>query len=79
VLTTFAVVLTWGGTRWGVREIVWPAYGLMTLGALKLATRDFADSHNFAVVVSLLCYGSALILLPRMRRKWSGRIDHLNL
>jgi len=72
VLATFAVLLTWAGARWAVPEILWPAYGLMTLGAWKLATRDFIYERNFALVISLLCYGSALILLPRMRRKWSG-------
>jgi len=69
VLTSFALALTWAGTKWTLPELVWPAYGLMILGAWKLATRDFVDEHNFALVVSLLSYGSALILLPRMKRR----------
>jgi len=69
VLTTFSVALAWAGTRWPARELVWLAYGFMGLGAWKLATRDFVNERNLALVISLLCYGGALILLPRILRK----------
>jgi hypothetical protein len=73
VLTTFSVALAWASTRWPVRELAWLAYGFMGLGAWKLATRDFMNERNFALVVSLLCYGGALILLPRiLHRKKAG-------
>ena len=68
VLVSFALGLAWAGTRWRKRELVWVLYGLMALGAYKLATRDFVDEHNFAMVVSLLSYGGALVILPRLLR-----------
>jgi len=69
VLTALSVALAWAGAHWLKRELVWLVYGLMALGAWKLATRDFVKEHNLAVVVSLLFYGGALILLPRILRK----------
>jgi hypothetical protein len=47
---------------------VWLLYGFMALGIYKLATRDFVNEHNLPLVVSLLCYGGALIVLPRLLR-----------
>lgn len=68
VLTGLSLVLAWVGTYWRRPELVWLLYGFMALGAYKLATRDFINEHNLALVVSLLCYGGALIVLPRMLR-----------
>jgi hypothetical protein len=71
VLTTFAVALAWVGTHWPTGELVWIAYGLMGLGGWKLVTRDFVNEHNFALVISLLFYGAALMFLPQViHRKW---------
>jgi hypothetical protein len=71
VLTIFAVALAWVGTRGITEELVWTAYLFMGLGAWKLVTRDFLNEHNFALVISLLFYGGALILLPQViHRKW---------
>ena len=66
VVTTFSIALAWAGTYWRKAELVWLVYGFMALGAWKLATRDFVHERNLALVVSLLFYGSALILLPRI-------------
>ncbi len=71
VLTTFSVALAWASTHWPKRELVWLVYGFMGLGAWKLATRDFVNERNLALVISLLFYGGALILLPRMLRRAS--------
>jgi len=68
VLTGLSLTLAWVATRWRKPELVWLLYGFMALGAYKLATRDFINEHNLALVVSLLCYGGALIVLPRMLR-----------
>jgi hypothetical protein len=68
VLMSFALVLAWAGARWRNTELVWTLYGFMALCAYKLATRDFVDEHNFAMVVSLLFYGGALVILPRLLR-----------
>jgi hypothetical protein len=71
VLTTFSVALAWASTHWHKRELVWLVYGFMGLGAWKLAMRDFVNERDLALVISLLFYGGALILLPRMLRKAS--------
>ena len=71
VLTTFSVALAWASTHWSKRELAWLVYGFMGLGAWKLAIRDFANERSLALVISLLFYGGALILLPRMLRKAS--------
>jgi hypothetical protein len=68
VLTALSLALAWLGTRWHKPELVWLLYGFMALGGYKLATRDFMNEHNVTLVVSLFCYGGAMILLPRMLR-----------
>ncbi len=72
VLTGLSLALAWAGTHWRKRELVWLLYGVMALGGYKLVVRDFINEHNLALVVSLLCYGGALIVLPRMLRGESG-------
>jgi len=72
VLTGLALTLAWAGTHWGKRELVWLLCGFMALCGYKLAMRDFMNEHNLALVVSLLCYGGALILLPRILRGQSA-------
>jgi hypothetical protein len=66
VLTTFSLALAWACAHWPKRELVWLVYGLMGLGAGKLATRDFMNERNLTLVISLLFYGTALMLLPRI-------------
>jgi hypothetical protein len=80
VLTAFAVALAWAGTRWQLRELVWLAYGFMGLGAWKLAARDFMNERDVALVISLIFYGGALILLPRMkyRTRWGKTAEPYN-
>jgi hypothetical protein len=68
VLTGLSLALAWLGTHWRKPELVWLLYGFMALCAYKLATRDFMNEHSLSLVVSLLCYGGALIVLPRMLR-----------
>jgi hypothetical protein len=68
ILTALSLLLAWAGTRWDRHELVWLLYGVMSVGAYKLVVRDFANEHSLALVVSLLCYGGALIVLPGMLR-----------
>jgi hypothetical protein len=75
VLTGLSLTLAWVATRWRRPELVWLLYGFMALGAYKLATRDFINERNLPLVVSLLCYGGALIVLPRMLRAKSAAGD----
>lgn len=72
ILTGLSLALAWAGATRGRRELVWLVYGFMALCAWKLAVRDFGNEHNFALVVSLVCYGGTLILLPRLLRDRSA-------
>jgi hypothetical protein len=69
VLTLASVALAWSGLRWQRKELVWVAYGFMALAAWKLVARDFQHERSLALVVSLLFYGGALILLPRILQR----------
>lgn len=68
VVTGLSLALSWVGTRWKKPELAWVLYGLMAMGGYKLVVRDFIHEHSLALVVSLLCYGGCLMILPRMRR-----------
>lgn len=68
VLTGMSLALARLAANRERREFAWLLYGLMALCAYKLAVRDFRTEHNIALVVSLLSYGGALILLPRLLR-----------
>jgi hypothetical protein len=77
VLTGLSLTLAWLGTRWKKPELVWLLCGLMVIGGYKLAIRDFIYEHNLPLVVSLLCFGGALIILPRLlhgKSAHAGRI-----
>lgn len=49
-------------------ELKWFAWLLIGGASYKLVIQDFQQTHTFAIVVSLLCYGTALVLLPRLIR-----------
>jgi len=69
VLTGLSLWLGLASKRWGRPELMWLLCGFMALGGYKLVTRDFLNAHNLPLVVSLLLYGGALILLPRILRR----------
>ncbi|MGD1090403.1 MAG: hypothetical protein ABSB35_00270 [Bryobacteraceae bacterium] len=69
VLVLFAVALAWSGERWQRPELVWLMYVLMTVAAGKIVVRDFSRESTMTLVVSLLFYGAALILLPRILKR----------
>lgn len=73
VLTVLSCALAWAATCWQRREFAWLVYGFMGLCAWKLATRDFPRGHSLSLVVSLVFYGGALILLPRVLQKREHR------
>jgi len=68
VLAGAALLLAWAGSRWrgfDIRPLVYP---LMALGAYRLLTIDLRQDDKAALVLSLLVYGGALILIPRLLR-----------
>lgn len=70
VLLVLSATLAWIGRRWARPELTWLVVPLMILGAYKILTQDLRQSHAMALFASLLLYGGALVLLPRI---WQRR------
>jgi len=66
VLAGGAVFLAWAGRRWKRLELTPLVYLLMVLGAYRLLLVDLSQEGKAALVLSLLVYGLALMLLPRL-------------
>jgi len=64
-----ALVLGFLGSRWKRIELGWVAYAAVVFGTLKLLFEDLRFGNAASLVVSLLFYGSVLILLPRLTRR----------
>lgn len=71
MLTAAAVLLAFAGRRWSRPELTWLVYPSMALAAYRLVTQDFPQAKPAGLAVSLLFFGGAMILLPRVFR--SGR------
>jgi hypothetical protein len=54
-------------------ELRWVAYAAVAFGTLKLLLEDLRFGNAASLVVSLLCYGSVLILLPRLTRRTTAQ------
>lgn len=65
VLAVSAVVLAWVGARWRF-ELTWLLYPLMALGAYRLVIDDMQQDRRAALILSLVIYGAALMILPRI-------------
>lgn len=73
VVMSISLALALGGVRFKRAELVWLVYVFMVLGAYRLLTQDFTGERTLPLVVSLVLYGSTLILLPRiLQRKAIG-------
>jgi hypothetical protein len=68
VICTFTLGLAFYGGRTAHSELTWISYAGLMVGALKLFAEDFRNSPPAALAVSLVCYGSLLILIPKLRR-----------
>jgi len=64
-----AVVLVFLCLRQRRIELGWVAYMAVGFGTLKLLFEDLRFGNALSLVVSLLFYGSVLILLPRLTRR----------
>lgn len=64
-----ALVLAFLGSRWKHIELSWVAYAAVAFGTVKLIFEDLRFGNASSLVVSLLCYGLVLILLPRITRR----------
>jgi hypothetical protein len=65
VLAIGAVVLAWVGARWRA-ELSWLLYPMMALGAYRLVAEDLHQDRRAALILSLVLYGAALMILPRI-------------
>ncbi|MGC2890839.1 MAG: hypothetical protein WB627_17345 [Candidatus Acidiferrum sp.] len=63
-----ALMLAFVGARWKRLELVWMAYAAAALGSLKLVFEDLRIGSAQSLAVSLLIYGTVLILIPRLVR-----------
>jgi hypothetical protein len=68
VLTLAALGLAWSRARWNRVELARLIYPLMILGAWRLLMVDLHQERMAALFLSLLLYGAALILLPKVLR-----------
>ena len=74
VLSSAALLLMWAGGRWERPEFSRLAYPVMVLGAYRMVGVDLQQDRTAALFLSLLLYGGALILLPRLMRARAGRL-----
>jgi hypothetical protein len=65
-----ALGLGYLGSRLKRVELGWVAYAAVAFGTLKLLFEDLRFGNAASLVVSLLFYGSVLILLPRLTRRF---------
>jgi hypothetical protein len=68
VLSATALLLAWAGGRWERQEFGRLVYPVMALGAYRMIGVDLHQDRTAALFLSLLLYGGALILLPKLIR-----------
>jgi hypothetical protein len=68
VLSASALLLAWAGGRWDRPEFGRLVYPVMALGAYRMIGVDLHQDRTAALFLSLLLYGGALILLPKLIR-----------
>jgi len=63
-----ALVFGLVGSRLKRMELNWAAYWALGFGTIKLVFEDLRFGNAASLVVSLLFYGTILIVLPRLAR-----------
>jgi hypothetical protein len=76
ILTVLAIALAWAARKRRIWELIWVPYILIALATVKLFVQDLRGGHVLGIVISLLFYGSALVLLPRFTAGTKGLRDH---
>ncbi|MGO8795164.1 MAG: hypothetical protein ACLQLC_10105 [Candidatus Sulfotelmatobacter sp.] len=71
-----ALALAFLGVRWKRIELGWVAYAAVAFGTLKLLFEDLRYGNPASLVLSLLFYGSVLILLPRLMRRGGSSVAY---
>ena len=67
IVSGAALLLAWAGSRWDILELSRLIYPAMVLGAYRLVMDDLHQDRKAALFLSLLLYGAALIVLPRLK------------
>jgi hypothetical protein len=73
VLVAGTLLLAWVGKRESWREAGWLAYPVLVVAGFKLVLEDIARSPPASLFVAFALYGTALILVPRLRRREARR------
>jgi hypothetical protein len=73
VLAGLALAMAWAGARWQRLELSRLIYPAMALGGYRLVMEDLHQERKAALFLSLLLYGGALMLLPRLRQSAATR------
>ncbi len=68
VLSASALLLAWAGGRWERPEFSHLVYPVMALGAYRMIGVDLQQDRTAVLFLSLLLYGGALMLLPKLIR-----------
>lgn len=69
VICALALVLAVVGSGGAKNELVWTAYGAMSLCGLKLLWEDMRTGSTASMAASLFLYGLVWLLLPRIVRR----------
>ena len=75
MLTCLALAGAWAGKRWQRPELSWLVYPVMAFTAYKLLAQDLQESHKLGLFASLLLYGGALVVLPRILQTTRSAVD----
>ena len=70
VLSLATLAIAWLGGHARLREWGWLVYPLLVGIGLKLMTQDFKHSRPATLFIALALYGAALIIAPRLRRRF---------
>ena len=73
ILAAAAVALAWCGARWSRQELSLLMYPAMVLGAYRLIAEDLYQESKVALFFSLLAYGGALVVLPKLKTPLSRK------
>jgi hypothetical protein len=69
LLSGSACALAWASRHWGRRELGWLVFPVIILCGYKILTVDMPESRVYAVSISLLLYGAALLGAPKLLRR----------
>jgi hypothetical protein len=67
-LAGLAVLLAWGGRRFGRPELTWLVYPFLAAGGLRLLLEDLPQGRALTLFISFALYGGALFTTPRLIR-----------